>query len=96
MFVQDPDGFVVEMLDVATPRRREVPAGNVLAGGSFEATVATASRRVKFYNELLGFDLKLGAAFNDNQQMASTAGAPGASFSQSTATIPGARPCRSR
>ena len=38
---------------------------------------------------MLGFDMKLGAAFNDNQQMASTAGAPGASFRQSTATIPG-------
>ena len=44
---------------------------------------------MKFYKELLGFDMKLGTAFNDNQEMASTAGAPGASFRQSTATIPG-------
>ena len=44
---------------------------------------------MRFYNELLGFNFTLGAAFNDNQQMASTAGAPGASFKQSTATIPG-------
>ncbi len=44
---------------------------------------------MRFYNELLGFDFTLGAAFNDNRQMAATAGAAGASFRQSTATIPG-------
>ena len=44
---------------------------------------------MKFYNELLGFNFQLGAGFNDNQVMAATAGAPGASFRQSRATIPG-------
>jgi catechol 2,3-dioxygenase-like lactoylglutathione lyase family enzyme len=88
VFVQDPDGFVVEMLDVANPPA-DAPPGNVVAGASFEATVRDSEQTVKFYNELLGFDLKLGAAFNDNQQMAATAGAPGASFRQSTARIPG-------
>lgn len=88
VFVQDPDGFVVEMLDVANPPA-DAPAGPVIAGSSFEATVRDSEASVRFYNELLGFDLKLGAAFNDNQQMAGTAGAPGASFRQSTARIPG-------
>jgi catechol 2,3-dioxygenase-like lactoylglutathione lyase family enzyme len=84
VFVQDPDGFVVEMLDVTNPPA-DAPAGNVIAGSAFEASVRDSEQTVKFYNELLGFDLKLGAAFNDNQQMASTAGAPGASFRQRTA-----------
>jgi len=88
VFVQDPDGFVVEMLDVVNPPA-DAPPGHVIAGASFEATVRDTAQTVKFYNELLGFDLKAGAAFNDNQQMASTAGAPGASFRQSTARIPG-------
>lgn len=88
VFVQDPDGFVVELLDVANPPA-DAPAGNIIGGGSFEATVRDSEQTVKFYNELLGMDLKLGAAFNDNQQMASTAGAPGASFRQSTARFPG-------
>jgi predicted enzyme related to lactoylglutathione lyase len=44
---------------------------------------------VKFYNELLGFHMKLGAEFNTNKLMAETAGAPGASFRQSRAPIPG-------
>jgi catechol 2,3-dioxygenase-like lactoylglutathione lyase family enzyme len=86
VFVQDPDGFVVEMLDAPN-----APAGDghVLSGSAFEATVADSEESVKFYKDLLGFDMKLGVAFNDNQEMSSTAGAPGASFKQSTATIPG-------
>ncbi len=88
VFVQDPDGFVVEMLDVANPPA-DAPAGPVIAGSSFEATVRNSEESVKFYRDLLGFDMKLGTAFNDNQDMASTAGAPGASFKQSTARIPG-------
>jgi catechol 2,3-dioxygenase-like lactoylglutathione lyase family enzyme len=88
VFVQDPDGFVVEMLDAANPPA-DAPPGFVIGGGGFEAAVASSEESVKFYRDMLGFDMKLGAAFNDNQQMASTAGAPGASFRQSTARIPG-------
>jgi len=88
VFVQDPDGFVVEMVDVANPPA-DAPAGPVISGSAFEAAVRDSEATVKFYNELLGFDLKLGASFNDNQDMAATAGAPGASFRQSTARIPG-------
>ncbi len=88
MFVQDPDGFVVEMLDVANPPA-DAPAGFVIGGGSFEPSMRNSEESVKFYNELLGFDFKLGERFNDNQEMAATAGAPGASFRQSTARIPG-------
>jgi catechol 2,3-dioxygenase-like lactoylglutathione lyase family enzyme len=88
VFLQDPDGFVVELLD-SMPRAGEPATGYVLSGGSFEPSVASSEASVKFYNELLGFSFKLGEKFNDNQTMASTAGAPGASFRQSTATIPG-------
>ena len=88
VFIQDPDGFVVELLD-SQPRAGETTTGYVLSGGSFEPSVASSEASVKFYNELLGFNFKLGEKFNDNQTMASTAGAPGASFRQSTATIPG-------
>ncbi len=88
VFVQDPDGFVVELADTANPPAN-APAGYVISGGGFEASVRSSEESVKFYNDLLGFNLKLGAAFNDNQDMAATAGAPGASFRQSTARIPG-------
>jgi catechol 2,3-dioxygenase-like lactoylglutathione lyase family enzyme len=88
VFVQDPDGFVVEMLEATNPPA-DAPPGSVVSGSAFEATVRDSAETVKFYNELLGFDVRLGSAFNDNQQMAATAGAPGASFKQSTARIPG-------
>ena len=88
LFIQDPDGFVVEMLDTPNPPADSKPA-SVIAGSAFEASVRDSAGTVKFYNELLGFNFQLGAAFNDNQDMASTAGAPGASFRQSRATIPG-------
>jgi catechol 2,3-dioxygenase-like lactoylglutathione lyase family enzyme len=89
VFVQDPDGFVVEMIDGGGAAAADAPAGPVIAGSAFEATVRDSEQTVKFYNELLGFKFTLGAAFNDNQQMASTAGAPGASFRQSRVQIPG-------
>jgi len=88
VFVQDPDGFVVELADAANAPS-DAAAGSVIAGSAFEATVRDSEQSVKFYNELLGFDIKLGTAFNDNAQMAATAGAPGASFRQSRAPIPG-------
>jgi catechol 2,3-dioxygenase-like lactoylglutathione lyase family enzyme len=86
VFLQDPDGFVLELLEAANP-----PAGTnpVVGGGAFEPTVRDSEESVRFYNTLLGFNFRLGQSFNDNQQMAATAGAPGASFRQSTATIPG-------
>jgi catechol 2,3-dioxygenase-like lactoylglutathione lyase family enzyme len=88
IFIQDPDGFVVEMIDAAAPPSGGA-SGHILAGAAFEPTVADSEATIRFYNDLLGFDFKLGAAFNSNQQMAATAGAPGASFRQSQARIPG-------
>lgn len=80
VFVQDPDGFVIELVEVPAPPAGS-PEGNVLGAG-FEPAIANSEESVKFYNELLGFDFELGAGFNDNQVMAATAGAPGASFRQ--------------
>ena len=88
LFVQDPDGFVVELSQGTPPADSKVPATTNVFGGAFETTVADSAASVKFY-EMLGLPMQLGASFNDNQLMAETAGAPGASFRQSGATIPG-------
>ena len=88
VFVQDPDGFVVEMID-APGAAGDPGTAAVLGGSAFEATVRDAEETARFYNQHFGFAFPLGAAFNDNQQMASTAGAPGASFRQSRSNIPG-------
>jgi len=89
LFVQDPDGFVVELAKGTPPADSKVPATSNVFGGAFEATVGDSETSVKFYNDLLGFNMQLGASFNDNQLMAETAGAPGASFRQSRANVPG-------
>ena len=89
LFVQDPDGFVVELAQGTPPADSKAPASSNVYGGQFELTVADSAASVKFYNELLGFSLQLGESFNDNQLMARTAGAPGASFRQSRGLIPG-------
>ncbi len=89
VFLQDPDGFVVELAQGTPPADSKVPATSNVLGGQFELTVADSAESVKFYNDLLGFGMQLGAAFNDNKLMADTAGAPGASFRQSRANIPG-------
>ncbi len=89
LFLQDPDGFVVELMEAPAPADSKVPATSNVYGGAFELTVDDSERSVKFYKDMLGIDMPLGASFNDNQQMARTAGAPGASFRQSRATIPG-------
>jgi catechol 2,3-dioxygenase-like lactoylglutathione lyase family enzyme len=89
VFVQDPDGFVVELGQGTPPTDSKVPASSNVFGGSFELSVVNSEESVKFYNDLLGFNMKLGAEFNTNKLMAETAGAPGASFRQSRAMIPG-------
>jgi catechol 2,3-dioxygenase-like lactoylglutathione lyase family enzyme len=88
LFVQDPDGFVVELSQGTPAASSTVPASSNVFGGAFEATVADSATSVKFY-ELLGFNVQMDAAFNGNQVMADTAGAPGASFRQSRSTVPG-------
>jgi len=89
VFVQDPDGFVVELGQGTPPADSKVPESSNVFGGAFELSVVNSEESVRFYNDLLGFSMKLGAEFNTNKLMAETAGAPGASFRQSRAMIPG-------
>ncbi len=88
VFLQDPDGFVVELAD-SPNLPANAPGGHVVAGANFESTVADMPETIRFYNELLGFDFAAVETFNSNQTMAATAGAPGASFRQSRTRIPG-------
>jgi catechol 2,3-dioxygenase-like lactoylglutathione lyase family enzyme len=88
-FVQDPDGFVIEVTQLTPlPAAAANAAGNIF-GASVEITIADTGQTVKFYQDLLGFQLRVGAAFNGNKLMADTAGTPGAQFRQSSGNIPG-------
>jgi len=89
VFVQDPDGFLVELnqpipLPAATA---EIP-GNVM-GAAFELTIADTEQTVAFYRDLLGLQASVGPSFNGEKLMAETAGTPGAQFRQSRLQVPG-------
>jgi catechol 2,3-dioxygenase-like lactoylglutathione lyase family enzyme len=89
MFVQDPDGFIVELSQPvpAPPATAEAP-GNVIGGG-IEVTVEDAAKTAAFYREALGFQSTTPAPFNGDKLMTDTAGTPGAQFRQSRTPIPG-------
>ncbi len=87
-FVQDPDGFIVELAQPIPLPAAADPASNVIGAG-IEITIADTDQTAKFYRELLGFTMRVGDSFNGNKLMADTAGVPGAQFRQSSTTIPG-------
>jgi hypothetical protein len=76
LFLQDEDGFVVELSQGETP------------GGGFETTVNDAAQTAEAYRAL-GLQPTAPAAFNADKTMTDTAGTPGAQFRQSRAAIPG-------
>lgn len=76
-FVQDPDGFIVELSESQNP------------GAGFEATVDNLDRTVEAYRAL-GLQPTAPNAWNGNKAMTDNAGTPGAQFRQSRAPIPGA------
>ena len=89
VFLQDPDGFVVELVQIPPLLDSKVPTTSNVSGAAFELTVGDSEQSVKFYKDMLGIDMTLDASFTDNPLLARTAGAPGASVRQSRATIPG-------
>jgi catechol 2,3-dioxygenase-like lactoylglutathione lyase family enzyme len=92
IFVQDPDGFVVEINqpDPLPAASEAAEAGNVISGG-IEVVVADAEKTVNFYRDTLGFVPQGGgnAEFNGDKNMTDTAGTPGAQFRQRRALVPG-------
>jgi len=60
VFLQDPDGFVVELAQTAPPADAQVPPTGNVFGGSFELTVNDSEQSVKFYKDMLGIDMPLG------------------------------------
>lgn len=92
VFVQDPDGFFVELLEgmPAQPGAAEPPPGNVI-GGDFEVIVADAERTAEFYREALGYEVAVSETFDANELLTNTANTLGAAFRRGTSTIPGTR-----
>ena len=94
IFIQDPDGFVIELSQTGAPRGGAVPPGAVMPpgniiGGGFELSVEYSAKTVDFYETVLGFRLTAARTFNDDKVMNETAGVPGGAFKQSRGFIPG-------
>ena len=89
VFMQDPDGFVIELSQaIAAPPSTPGTPGNVLGAG-FELTIADTDKTIAFYRDLLGLQPTVGESFNGDKLMADTAGSPGAQFRQSRLQVPG-------
>jgi len=91
VFVQDPDGFVVEINQPDPLPETTAPASSNVIGGGIEVTVGDAEKTARFYQDVLGFQpLASGnPSFNGDKTMTDTAGTPGAQFRQTRAVVPG-------
>ncbi len=88
VFVQDPDGFIVEISQGDPAPNAIVPASSNVVGGAFEIVVADLDQTLRIYRDVLGFRTSPPTEWNGNSLMMDTAGTPGAQFRQSRATIP--------
>ena len=89
MLVQDPDGYFVEVAQSAPP------AGVTAEGNVYEVsiglTIADRESTLKFYHDLLGFDLKGKPDFSSDPVIADMVGAPHVQSREMVATIPGTK-----
>jgi predicted enzyme related to lactoylglutathione lyase len=92
IFIQDPDGFFIELSQRAPSPETTAPATANIIGGNFEIMVADTGKTLRLYKEALGFELQQpSTAFDGNKLLMDTAGTPGAQFRRSVAQIPGTK-----
>lgn len=89
VFVQDPDGFFVEISQRDPAPPTTAPASSNVIGGAFEIIVADLDQTVHLYRDILGFKTQPPTAWDGTKLMMETAGTPGAEFRRTAALIPG-------
>jgi predicted enzyme related to lactoylglutathione lyase len=89
IFLQDPDGFFIELSQRGPAPETTAPSTSNIIGGNFEIMVDTTDKTMRLYKEVLGFDPQPSTAFDGNKQLMDTAGTPGAQFKRTVARIPG-------
>lgn len=87
LIARDPDGFVVETLQV--PPGPNAPATGNILGAMMSITVSDMEATLRFYRDLLGFQLTGKMEFVSDQAMNDAAGAPGGQYRQMAANVPG-------
>lgn len=89
VFVQDPDGFFIELSERNPAPPTTAPDSSNIIGGAFEIIVADLDQTLHLYHDVLGFQTQPPTAWDGTKLMMDTAGTPGAQFRRSAATIPG-------
>lgn len=88
IFVQDPDGFFVELIENTAPGPDAPASGNVL-GASFELIVADTLDNAAFYREGFRVAPQVAESFDDTKLLNDTVATSGAAFRRTSLTIPG-------
>ena len=89
VFLQDPDGFLVELSERHPTPKTTAPASSNVIGGAFEIVVSDLDSTLRLYRDVLGFQPQPFTQFDGNKLMMETAGTPGAQFRRTAAQIPG-------
>src|SRR5271170_2346238 len=89
VFVQDPDGFFIEISQRDPAPATTAPAASNIIGGAFEIIVADLDQTLHLYRDVLGFQTQPPTAWDGTKLMMDTAGTPEAQFRRSSALIPG-------
>lgn len=93
LLVRDPDGYLVRAIEV--PASKAALSGNIQAGTSLSAAVKDLDATVRFYRDVLRFEVKSNGAFENDPAMAELVGAPpGSEYRYASATFPGERDAR--
>jgi catechol 2,3-dioxygenase-like lactoylglutathione lyase family enzyme len=88
VFVQDPDGFFIEISQRDPAPATTAPPSSNIIGGAFEIIVADLDQTLHIYRDVLGFQSLPPTAWYGTKLMMDTAGTPGSQFRRSSATIP--------
>jgi predicted enzyme related to lactoylglutathione lyase len=91
IFVQDPDGFFVELIENNTAAAADVPATSNVVGASFELIIDDSDANAAFYRRGLGANPEMAADFDATELLNDTLGTHGAAFRRTGMEIPGSR-----
>jgi catechol 2,3-dioxygenase-like lactoylglutathione lyase family enzyme len=88
VFVQDPDGFFIEIAERNPTPETTAPYSSNVIGGGLEVIVADLGQTLRIYRDILGFDTSKPTEWDGTKLMMDTAGTPGGQFRRSAATVP--------
>jgi catechol 2,3-dioxygenase-like lactoylglutathione lyase family enzyme len=89
IFLRDPDGFFVELMQPAALPKTVAPASSNVIGARFGITVSDLEQTMGIYHDLLGFQPHIDAVFKSDKDRMEIAGTEGAQYRAATADIPG-------